>query len=388
MSLPIPIAIIANSQTPYRLFLHQRLVQELPQYQLWSVFTHEESNAPWKQQDAAAIRPVQFGAGESSKDQDKPARQGQEWRKGGRIIAWMREKGIRAVVMFGYNDLGRLRIMAYCKRNNIACFLFGDSNIKAEQVGGWKQRVKQMVLPLVFRLTHGAMYCGRLGKQYFAHYGLSNGFPFPYEADYGQIQGMPAARVAELTARFQLPEGRRFLLYSGRLASVKRVDLLAKAFARLYAERPEWDLLLVGDGPERPQLSAYLKDVPAARVHWAGFVDNAEVLAALYRRADVLVLPSDYEPWGVVVTEGAAAGLALVTSDVVGAAADLLVPGRNGEFFVAGDGESLLQALRKVTAADTVTAYRQASPQVLAEWRAWADPVRGLQAALQSQGVA
>src|SRR3954451_15472352 len=105
------IAIIANSHTPYRLHLHRRIAAEIPQVRLWSVFTHEESNAPWAFRLPPEIGPVSFGRGESSAGQSKPGRAMHEWRKGGRIMRWMEEHRVRAAVVNGYNDAGRLRIL-------------------------------------------------------------------------------------------------------------------------------------------------------------------------------------------------------------------------------------------------------------------------------------
>src|SRR3954452_22988241 len=62
------IAIIANSQTPYRLHLHRRIAAEIPQVQLWSLYTHETSNSAWAFEAPPEIGPVLFGKGESSAD--------------------------------------------------------------------------------------------------------------------------------------------------------------------------------------------------------------------------------------------------------------------------------------------------------------------------------
>src|SRR5439155_26838233 len=101
--------------------------------------------------------------------------------------------------------------------------------------------------------------------------------------------------------RFGLPAGRRRLVYAGRLAAVKRIDLLVDAFAALAADRPDWDLLVVGDGPLRDALVGRVPPAIRERVMWTGFVDDQATIGALYHACDVLVLPSDLEPWGVVV---------------------------------------------------------------------------------------
>src|SRR5258706_1427681 len=115
------VAIICNSHTPYRLHLHLRIAREVREIKLWSVYTHEVSNAPWAFAVPPEIGPVSFGHGESSYDQANVKYALREWRKGGRIIRWMKEQKIRAAVVFGYNDTGRLRIIRWCRRNGVPC---------------------------------------------------------------------------------------------------------------------------------------------------------------------------------------------------------------------------------------------------------------------------
>src|SRR5438067_8401729 len=85
------IAIVSNSQTPYRLHLHRRIAAEIPQVKLWSLYTHETSNSNWEFQAPPEIGAVQFGKGETIAEQDKLTNAFKEWRRGGRIIRWLRE---------------------------------------------------------------------------------------------------------------------------------------------------------------------------------------------------------------------------------------------------------------------------------------------------------
>jgi glycosyltransferase involved in cell wall biosynthesis len=386
------VAIIANSQTPYRLHLHRRIVAEIPEVRLWSVYTHEESNAPWSFTVPPEIHPVSFGRGESSARQGDPRHALHEWIKGGRIIRWLRQQRVAGVVAMGYNDLGRLRIMRWCRRHAIPCFLFGDSNIRGDRARGLKAVAKRAVVSTAVRWCHGVMPCGTLGREYFLKYGAraDRVYYFPYEPDYALMgRGGPAASAAarEAAERFGLEPGRRRLVYSGRLAPEKRVDLLIDAFAAIAPGRPDWDLLVIGDGPLRPSLERRVPAQVRARVRWTGFSGEPGTVAALYHNADVLVLPSDYEPWAVVINEAAAAGLAIVASDVVGAAAELVRDGVNGRVFPAGDAAALAGRLFDVTDSANVDRMKAASEGVLADWRARGDPVRGLRRALVDTGV-
>jgi glycosyltransferase involved in cell wall biosynthesis len=383
------VAIICNSHTPYRLHLHLRIARELPEIKLWSLYTHEVSNAPWAFSVPPEIGPVSFGRGESSNDQAKPKYALREWRKGGRIIRWMKAHNIRLVVMFGYNDAGRLRIIRWCRRHGIPVFLFGDSNIKGDRATGINALIKRQIVTRVVRSCTGVMPCGTLGQAYFEKYGAQpeRVFLFPYEPDYNLPAQIDEATIDAALARFQLKANRRRLVYSGRLAAAKRVDLLIDAFAAIAAQRPEWDLLIVGDGPLRSALQARVPSTVKGRVSWTGFLDDPKLIMALYRASDVLVLPSDTEPWAVVINEAAAAGLALIASDMVGAAAELVRDGVNGRVFPAGNGEALRAALLDVTHTDQIDQLKSASTGILAAWRARGDPVQGLRRALEYSGI-
>ena len=76
-------------------------------------------------------------------------------------------------------------------------------------------------------------------------------FPFPYEPDYMSFRDVPMERIADVRRRYNLSCDRRYLIYSGRLVPVKRVELLIRAYTSIADERPLWDLIIAGDGPLR-----------------------------------------------------------------------------------------------------------------------------------------
>jgi glycosyltransferase involved in cell wall biosynthesis len=94
-----------------------------------------------------------------------------------------------------------------------------------------------------------------------------------------------------------------------------------------------------GTGPE----AALLGGQPG--ITDAGFMQPAELPQA-FRDHGVFVLPSRYEPWGVVIAEAAAAGLPIICSDACGAADDLVQPGKNGIVMPAGDADALANAMQ------------------------------------------
>jgi glycosyltransferase involved in cell wall biosynthesis len=103
---------------------------------------------------------------------------------------------------------------------------------------------------------------------------------------------------------------------------------------------------------------------------------------AAYHAADALVLPSDLEPWAVVVQEAMAAGLAVISSDVVGAAFELVQDGVSGRIFPAGNTTELVRAILDVTESHAIDRYRSRAYQSLQDWRARINPADEIRRAL------
>ena len=100
------------------------------------------------------------------------------------------------------------------------------------------------------------------------------------------------------------------------------------------------------------------------------------------------MLPSRFEPWAVVVCEAAAAGLVMITSNMVGAGAELCREGVNGGMFPAGDAARLAELLLQVTADPArLQEMRSASLRVLDEWRRRGDPMQGVCLAMAYVGL-
>ncbi len=134
------------------------------------------------------------------------------------------------------------------------------------------------------------------------------------------------------------------LLMVGSLIPRKNARVLLEALARL--SDPDIGLVLVGAGPQEEELRQLcwrlgLHD----RVAFEGFRQQEE-LPQYYALADVLVVPSLEEVWGLVVNEALATGLYVLCSTAVGAAYDLIRPGWNGELFPPTDADALADLLR------------------------------------------
>jgi glycosyltransferase involved in cell wall biosynthesis len=123
----------------------------------------------------------------------------------------------------------------------------------------------------------------------------------------------------------------------------KRPFDVLRAFAK--SDRLGARLIFAGDGPLYAQLQAEASALGiASRVRFLGFVNQSQ-LPAIYKSADVMVLPSEYEPFAVVVNEAMCCGCPVIVSDQVGAARDLIAPIRPEFIFPCGDIDALAALL-------------------------------------------
>jgi glycosyltransferase involved in cell wall biosynthesis len=136
------------------------------------------------------------------------------------------------------------------------------------------------------------------------------------------------------------------VLSVGRLVPDKNLDLLIQAFAEADFEEGEAELELRGIGPLEPELRAAAGRL-GVPVSLPGPVPPYE-LGDVYAGAHVLALVSGYEPFGVTLREGAAAGLPLIASRRAGAVGDFAVDGENALVVDPGDRGQIVAALLRL----------------------------------------
>lgn len=383
------LVVISNSVTPYRVNLHRLLAAGIPELKLHSVITHGIGDFDWAIDLPAEINATNFSS-PGDHPLDNPLRHPwEEWQKSRRLIAYLKEQRAAAVVINGYRYVPYLRVMSYCHRHGIPFFVRNDSNIRGEPaMSPLASAMKRAIYGWWIKRAAGVFSMGELGDEFFVKYGADPNrlYRVPYWPDYDSFATANADALARFKQKFGLEGSRRYLVYSGRLVPQKRVDLLIDAFAAIAAERPQWDLLIVGDGALGQELRARVPDSLRQRVIWTGFLDGDEPALA-YHCGDVLVLPSEAEPWALVIQEAMAAGLAVVASDVVGASHELIHNNIGGRIFKSGDREALGRALGEVTDMSQVDAIKQDARSALRDYRRRVDPVAEIRRALGDVGV-
>jgi glycosyltransferase involved in cell wall biosynthesis len=176
---------------------------------------------------------------------------------------------------------------------------------------------------------------------------------------------------------------RPVILFASKLEPRKHADHLVEAFGRFIAGRaaPPY-LVIVGDGEERGDLTALVSSLGLnEHVHFAGFRNQSE-LPGFFALADVFVLPSRHEPWGLVVNEAMACGCAVIVSSDVGCHVDLVTNGVEGCVYPVGDVAALTHALHRVFATPSIAERMGAAARKrIADW-SFEQDIAGLRAAL------
>lgn len=149
---------------------------------------------------------------------------------------------------------------------------------------------------------------------------------------------IPDEEVRVLTA------GKRVLLTAAYFRKAKGIDGVIRAFRRL--EGDDLCLIIMGEGRDRTRLVSLAGN--DSRIHFVGFCEGQRKWAFFFA-AEIFVLFTYHDPWGLVINEAMQGGAAIVTTDSAGCVTHLVRNGENGVVIKAGDEEALYKALDRLT---------------------------------------
>jgi glycosyltransferase involved in cell wall biosynthesis len=235
-----------------------------------------------------------------------------------------------AVLVFGWAFQSHLKCLRYF-HGKIPVLFRGDSTLLDESKG-FKQGIRRLALTWVYRNVDYAFYTGENNRQYFLAHGLRGGrlIYAPHAVDNHRFAEPTAVYEKEalmIRKKLGIHEDDLVLLFVGKFEK-KKNPLFLIALLNTIADR-RLKVLFVGSGALLPQIeSAARRD---ARVIIMDF-QNQQQMPAIYRAADLFVLPSTGpgETWGLAINEAMAAGKAVVASGKAGGTIDLIEDGVNG----------------------------------------------------------
>jgi glycosyltransferase involved in cell wall biosynthesis len=278
----------------------------------------------------------------------------------------------------GYSYIASWQALLWARRHHLPFLLWSESNLQDSR---HSHALTELLKKQFLHRCNGFVVPGRSAWEYIrVHRSTENSIFIAPNA----VDNELFARVAEnarrngVALRRELSLPNRYFLFAGRLVREKGVFELLRAYASLNQElRREFGLVFVGDGDSRSPLEKEARSISGGMIRFTGFAQR-EQLGAYYGLADVFVLPTYTDTWGMVVNEAMACGLPVIVSRAAGCAADLLRDNWNGLLVTPKDVRSLESvmrllaeqtALRILMGAHSAEHIRRYSPQ------AWSDGV-------------
>lgn len=246
------------------------------------------------------------------------------------FIRMLREYNPDVIVTTGYNQPVYWQAFLYCKLFGKKFILHnGTTLLSARTVKGLRGILKRIII----RGADSCIAYGSKAREYMEYMGAES------ERIQASINTVDMEYFRNSVFDYRLPEGFAverskypgfLLLYVGQLIERKGVIQVLRALD--FLKDPDVGLIVVGDGPQEEGLKEFCRRKNLRNVFFEGFKQQEDLLR-YYALADVLIMPSFEDIWGVVVNEALASGLFVLSSKYVGAAFDVIEGGVNGRVF-------------------------------------------------------
>jgi glycosyltransferase involved in cell wall biosynthesis len=292
----------------------------------------------------------------------------------------------------GWGSLFQIYAIFMARILGIKVLIRGESNLHTSAVKGWKSPLKKLFLRFLFRRVNGCLAIGSLNKDFYHHYGVSDSkiFLVPYVVDNKFFQKkslLSPEDTLQLSSRYDLDKTRKIILFASKMIERKRAIDLLRAYFLLTNHYQGFSmpyLLFIGDGDERKVLEEIANAHTSKDfIKFLGFQNQTE-LPKFFSLCDVFVLPSEDEPWGLIVNEAMNAARPIIASDQVGCALDLIKNGVNGYIFKAGDHVQLAEYMLKILSSDVrIDIMGNASLNIINNW-GYEQAILGMNNALES----
>ena len=263
------------------------------------------------------------------------------------VIHWLKQD-FDHVILGMYSSPTTMLAMLWLKLHGKPFWLEVDGGLIRQD-----SRVKYLVKKMLVSAPSGWISSGKHTTEYLVHYGAKRErvveYPFTslWEADI--LKAIPtAARKQQLREALGMEE-EKIALYVGRFLPEKGMDDLLEAVPTLDRNI---GIYFVGGEPAQEHL-AFCREHNLSNVHFEGF-KKKEVLLDYYKAADLLVLPTKSDVWGLVINEAMACGLSVVTTDQCVAGLELIRDGENGYVVPVDDREAMVDKIHAVLRGDHV----------------------------------
>ncbi len=295
------------------------------------------------------------------------------WERVKKGIYWINHFKPDVVNLPGYYEPAMNILLFYCKLKGIKVILAIDSTEGDNPNVGWREKIKSFII----KSADGFFCYGSKAAEYMLKLGAE---PSEILLENNSVDNQKVAEIHQIALSTRNDEKQKLQLkplnfiYVGRMIPFKNLPKLVKAYHQIKAEN--WGLIIVGDGEEEHILKQYVADNQLDGVKFVPskpWYDIPKLMAL----ADVFILPSYSEPWGLVVNEAMACGMPVIVSKTCGSAFDLVKENENGYTFDPFQIEELSFYMQKMTQKSNVELVemggrskeiiKRFSPEIVAE---------------------
>ncbi|MCA0362925.1 MAG: glycosyltransferase family 4 protein [Bacteroidetes bacterium] len=242
------------------------------------------------------------------------------------MFYWVRKFKPDVVNISGYYEPAMNLILLYCKLSGIKVVISIDSTESDNPNVGWREKVKSLVV----NMGNGFFCYGSKSAEYMYKLGIS---PEKILLKNNAVDNQKVASIYQEAQKSReikkniLGLRKYNFIYVGRLIKFKNIDNLLAAYKNLNT--PDWGLIILGNGSEEEKLKHYVSE---NQLEGVCFVDGKQwfEVPEYMALADIFILPSFSEPWGLVVNEAMACGMPVLVSEKCGSAPDLVHENKNG----------------------------------------------------------
>ena len=249
------------------------------------------------------------------------------------------------LIVQGYAGLTEWLALATAKKRSLRVVFRGETILRP-CTPPRRAAIGRMAVQVLTKVVDVFLPIGTRSREFYLHYGIPSDrlvlSPYAVDNEFFMAQANRLkSQKRELLEFMGVSTGVPVILYVSKMTPRKRPLDLLMAFELL--QEPAF-LLFVGDGPLKREVQDYATRRQLQNVMFVGF-QRQETLSQFYAVGDVFVLPSEYEPWGLVINEAMCFSLPIITTDGVASSADL-VKEDNGFVYEAGNVNALEAALR------------------------------------------
>ncbi len=287
----------------------------------------------------------------------------------------------------GHNNLTNLIAVITAKLIGTKLLMRAETQLYVEPIR-IKKLLRKPVMKLFYKLFNGFLFIGTRNKEYYKYLSIPDNklFLVPYSVNNEFFMSKVEEaknKIDELKVKYGINNNHINILYASKLLKRKNPIDLLKAFELVRQTIDNVNLLFVGAGEEEDNLKRYVSKNKIDNVYLLGFLNQSE-LPDVFAIADIFVLPAINEQWGLIINEAMCAGLPIITTDVVGAAPDLVKDGINGFIFKACDVNQLAEKLLIILSDEKLRINMGVnSKEIISKW-SYKECIDGIQLALKS----